>query len=416
MMSTLLLLSALGWVGEPSGLQVRPWLGKAGVRDLAVVFFPKNCPGCPQAGRSWQQLKDKYGPRGLRVVLVTQSQGDRCDQPRWADDVICNKSVIFTGYRAPRNRPSAVLWNWRGQIIGQGRLRVVKRALQNETHHLKIEVQGANRSALRRTLRQAVLGTGKFDIQATDRRPPGPSVGPCPAGHTPSMNLVLRARIHEARLKTALVDVAHHCAAAEIDVGVAGRDLPEAAREAMGRLIYPFIKTPQAPNLGGSPPATHSPSMTPRDTRAGFARRDGLVDPDRPRPRGGDGRSLSGFVQTWRGTRYQPGGDRETGIDGPHFAQALYKAVYGRDITSDLKRQLKSGPEVVFDPARPQDALRPGDLLFFVSYSYLPRSVMVYLGNGKVAHSVVIRGVVVDDAPKRVPDYLYLVARRPLAL
>lgn len=414
MISTLVLLTAMGWAGEPSGLQVRPWLSKAGVRHLAVVFFPENCPGCAEAGRSWRDLKTKYGPKGLRIVLVTQDSGGTCKQPRWADDVLCNKRVVFTGYRAPMDRPTAALWNWRGKIIGQGRLRVVKRALRQESHDLQIETKGPNRRALLATLRQAALGTGKFTVRPARRSPPGRPVGPCPRGHTPSMDLVLRARIHRARLEVALVDVNNHCAAAETDVGVTGRELPPAAREAVGRLIYPLIKPPDTPNLGAAPPqarAVRIPRSQPG--RTGFAQRNGLVDPDKPRT-SHDQSSLSGFVQAWQGTRYQPDGDSEAGIDGPHFAQTLYKKVYGRDLTADLKKQLTSGPEVIFNPNNPQDGLQPGDLLFFVSYAYLPRSVMVYLGNGKVAQSVLIRGVVVDDAPKGIPDYLYLVARRPL--
>jgi cell wall-associated NlpC family hydrolase len=100
-------------------------------------------------------------------------------------------------------------------------------------------------------------------------------------------------------------------------------------------------------------------------------------------------------------------------IDGPHFVRDVYLDAFGVDLGADIEKLLAIGPAIDFSKAAPERALRPGDLLFFTSYAGLPRSVMIYLGEGKIAQSARVRGVVVDDVPKSVPNYLYLVAVRP---
>ena len=122
---------------------------------------------------------------------------------------------------------------------------------------------------------------------------------------------------------------------------------------------------------------------------------------------------LQAFAASWRGTRHQGDGTGRSGISGAALAQRALKDAFGITLGSRLDEPLQSGPEIPLNKDRPAANLRPGDLLFFVSYAYLPRSVMVYLGDGKVLTSEPIRGVVINDVPRDVPDFLYLVARRP---
>ncbi len=417
-------LLSLAWSGAPTGVQVKPWLQKPGTRALAVLFVPGDVPQAAAALKPWKKLRRKFGPDGLRVVVVHRRGGPNCPDYAWADELICDKGVVFRGFQAPTDRASGVLWDWQGQIVAQGPLRTLKRALMVKALGLRIFARGKDRRALHRALSLSARATLKFEPSAGQGQVPTRAVA-CPSDLPAARALTLTARIHRARLIAQLWDGPGACVRAQTDVGVAARDLTVATHEAMGRLLTSMYRRPQAAALRPSqaaPPSVRQsaqpqmliePGTAPAAGRPHSAQPQVLIDPDTPPATGQQ--SLQGFVTQWLGTRYRLGGKDRSAIDGPHFADELFRAVYGRNLTADLGRQLKSGPEVAFDPAHPERDLVPGDLLFFISYGYLPRSVMVYIGGGKVAHAVLIRGVVIDDVPKAVPNYLYLVARRPLA-
>lgn len=99
-------------------------------------------------------------------------------------------------------------------------------------------------------------------------------------------------------------------------------------------------------------------------------------------------------------------------VDGPHLASLVLEEGAGLKLPPDLEVMVVSGPRVPFRPGVIR-GLRPGDLLFNVTHAGIPRSVMVYLGGGVEAHATQVRGVVVSEVPKKLPDYMYMVAVRP---
>lgn len=156
-----------------------------------------------------------------------------------------------------------------------------------------------------------------------------------------------------------------------------------------------------------TPPRTLVPSYTP-DTDAA-----GALEQSRRRL-GRVPSKLAMAVRTRLGLRHRPGGDGTDGfIDGAHLARAVLKEVYGVDPGRALRDQIASGGAVSFSAAQPQLSLRPGDLLFTTTYAGIPRGVSIYLGKNLKVSSVRIRGVVVDELPKQMPNYLYMVAVRP---
>lgn len=123
---------------------------------------------------------------------------------------------------------------------------------------------------------------------------------------------------------------------------------------------------------------------------------------------------LARAVRARIGLRYRKGADGSEGfIGGPEFVRGVYLDAYSIDLGRGIKKHLESGESLAFDKRHPGRSLRPGDLLFFMSYGGIPRSVMVYVGSGCMARAMAIRGVVVDKVPAKIADYVYLIAIRP---
>lgn len=414
-------LLAAGWVGDPAGLDLRPWLKGAGTRAVAVLFTPKACRGCDDAKARWQKLRARYHDRGLRVIVLSDASEEACAPIEWADDTLCGAGKTYSAYRAPTDRPSVVVWSWQGPVVARSarQLRTVFTTVRLPT---SVHFSGRGARELRPALKAALRGTGKLAVARAGGPPPDDARAlACPARHRPR-RLALTAKVERGKLAGALLDPDAFCAVSRQTVSLAARPAVEAAAELVGRLIFPLVHDPEVPDLGAGHPARIGarPVEVPVEAQqpAGPLRpvAGGLVDPNRRTTvRGpGAGQSLASFAAEWVGTRYELDGAGKGGIDDKNLAHRLYLDVYGIDLTNQLEDQLRSGPEVVFDKKHPDRDLEPGDLLFFVSYAYLPRSVSVYLGGGKILTSQLIRGVVIDDAPKSVPHYLYLVARRPL--
>lgn len=428
----------LGWVGDPQGLDLKPWLTQAGVRAVAVLLVPEACSGCKAAERDLAKLTRRYRPRGLRTIVVMEAGEDTCRRPEWADHVLCGGGKVFAAYRASKASPTGLLWDWRGRLIAQGGAARMRGAMARTKIRVTVQAGGRDIRAVRLALEAAARGTGKLTPQP-QAGAPRLSEAACPAGYQPGARLALAAKAARGKLRAQLLDPNGGCRVSEATVSLAARPLQDAASEAVGRLIYPLIQTPEVPSLGvasaveragragrAAPgvlidPGAAAPEPVPRPVEAPASggpltvAPGGLVDPNDRRRYGGGGGNLQAVASSWVGTRYLLDGDDRGGIDDKHLVQNVFRDVYGVDLGHDLATMLRSGPEVAFDPKHPSRSLQPGDLLFYVSYAYLPRSVMLYLGNGKILTSQLIRGVQIDDSPSNVPHYLYLVARRPLA-
>ena len=235
---------------------------------------------------------------------------------------------------------------------------------------------------------RAAIATGKWAASAAPGPAPALGDATCPASVAPALGVVVRAA--GARLQATLLDPEAGCRIATA-AAPAGDAAPA---QLVAKLVDALARAPD-PRRTRPPPAPAEAAPRP---------------PARPPPA-----ALTAFAEAWVGTRFARGGDAKAGVDDAHLAARLYREVYGRDLGPTLKDQLASGPEVVLPKGRVEGALEPGDLLFMVTYAYLPRSVGVYLGSGQVLQAEVIRGVVVGKVPEDVPDFLYLVARRPLA-
>lgn len=139
---------------------------------------------------------------------------------------------------------------------------------------------------------------------------------------------------------------------------------------------------------------------------------------DRPMPifpdRRVQARGIAGpiieYAMTHLGTPYHWGGTQPGGFDCSGFIQHIF-AANGLVIPRQAKNQFKIGEEIS------PDALEPGDLVFFATYTRGASHVGVFIGEGEFIHASSGEGVVtITPLAKRYYTNRYLGARRIIEL
>jgi cell wall-associated NlpC family hydrolase len=139
------------------------------------------------------------------------------------------------------------------------------------------------------------------------------------------------------------------------------------------------------------------------------------------RERGGFGRFAGGILartsklaQTltrsalrFLGTPYVFGGDSASGFDCSAYVQHVF-AMIGISLPRTADAQYDVGRPAVGGP-------RPGDLVFFQTYTYGPSHVGIYLGKGKFVHASSSHGVMVSNLSESYWAARYLGAKRLIA-
>jgi len=68
-------------------VDIAAWAARPGVRAVAVEFYATWCDACMKALPRWKALREKYGPEGLRVIVVnTRDRESNCARPSWQPD------------------------------------------------------------------------------------------------------------------------------------------------------------------------------------------------------------------------------------------------------------------------------------------------------------------------------------------
>jgi len=96
-----------------------------------VEVFASWCRPCVAAVPRWQELRKRYGPEGLRVLVV--SLDDDCRAPGWKPDaVVCDtegRQALRLG--VGERLPAALLWSWQGDLlVRRGHVAEVERAVR----------------------------------------------------------------------------------------------------------------------------------------------------------------------------------------------------------------------------------------------------------------------------------------------
>ena len=243
------------------------WLARPGVKLLAVEFYADWCVPCKKAVPRWQALREQYGPRGLRLVVVTVDSA-KC-QPRGLtpDQAICDNDAEISRQWDATELPQAFLWAWPGEVLVEhGTVEAVEKAVENyfrTAPRIVVEspVDGSGDPlpvAMGRELRSLVRGelaqSAKFDIIADAKeramirkwRKESAAVNydegtRCKIGVEVAPNSVLNIALSETgkgkSLRLDLLSLESSCVTAWVQVPVKSTDLAGGAADAVAALV-----------------------------------------------------------------------------------------------------------------------------------------------------------------------------------
>ncbi len=393
------------------------WLRKPGVRLLAVQSIPEKCAECGGETARWKALAERHRDDGLRVLtIVARDPLLGCIDPGWAPDAtVCdvNYDGLAKQWRLPEHAPAAFLFSWTGDLlVERGELGAVEREVERQlasTPEIVIDVRESDHpDELVPALRDAMLESRLY------RPAPPPTerariarLGPGPYA---KIHLALPTCVgRNGRIGDAIL--AAHRARGTIDLTLRSE---AGCRVATVSERFRSVKHAVAALIAAIPRHVEMPEVPPPPQ---IASGELIEDAVTPEGRLQKSRRLLATLSDPLGKRLAQTAAKYLGrsdLKAPGLARAILRETFSIDVGATLAEQLASGPEVVLDLRDPERTLAPGDLIFFVSYAYVPRSVMVYLGHGLMLAAADIRGVVVDPLPPEIPYYFQSVARRPL--
>jgi len=115
--------------------------------------------------------------------------------------------------------------------------------------------------------------------------------------------------------------------------------------------------------------------------------------------------ALYAQFRDWQGVPYQLGGLSRQGVDCSGFVQLTFRQQFGLDLPRDTGTQVQQGVPIG------EQALRPGDLLFFQTGKW-QRHVGIFLHDGQFLHASTRKGVIISELDNPYWTRHYWQARR----
>jgi thiol-disulfide isomerase/thioredoxin len=284
---------------------VEDWLRRPGVTALAVEFFATWCKPCMESVPKWRALREKYGPLGFRLVVVsTRDPEGVCSNPGWSpDEIVCDDDGRIASRFGVDTLPAVDLFTWQGRhVVHRGRVEDVEEKLSEIARaatRVDIEIGTLPRDAsitpgsLGALVRARLASEGKLTIiaDATERRKLAAlkkrsfdsrydDALECIVGRELSANALLRVFITpvpERRLILNLLSVERGCLEASASAAWTPKNpalaIAEAVSELLDRMRSPPVlqtieTTTELASLEPSPP--RSRSLSERDPIVSF--------------------------------------------------------------------------------------------------------------------------------------------------
>jgi TolA-binding protein/thiol-disulfide isomerase/thioredoxin len=165
------------------GFDLDAWLGRPGVKLVALEFYATWCKPCMEAVPKWRALHERYRKDGLRLVVVaTQDPKGGCSNPGWSpDDVLCDDDGRLAERFGAANLPAAFLWSWQGNLLAnRAHVEEVEekiRTWMREIPRVEVEVgdiaagagSGISKNGLRELVRHQLIDQDKLPVIATEQ-------------------------------------------------------------------------------------------------------------------------------------------------------------------------------------------------------------------------------------------------------
>jgi len=314
-----------------SGLDVKEWLSRPGVKLVAVEFYATWCKPCMEAVPKWKAVHDKYRAQGLRLVVVSVQEQGACASPDWAPDaVVCDEDGILQQQWKAGSLPQAFLWSWQGDmLVANGTVEQVEAEIETyfeQVPRILIQDPADERNRplpdaeyVKKSVRAELARTAKFELVADEatreelRNLKKEGYGlhyeeklACKLGQevSPNSTLSITRRKTETsdKLILELFSVENGCLTGSSKVRVMNGDIDAAIAEAVTQLVQMLtgdVQLPGAPIKAGGTPEPEEPT-TDAESEEEAAEPGGIVTPTveevpAPKERGLAGRNSEFF-------------------------------------------------------------------------------------------------------------------------
>ncbi len=106
--------------------------------------------------------------------------------------------------------------------------------------------------------------------------------------------------------------------------------------------------------------------------------------------------ALFAEINSWMGTPYGYGRhEKKTGTDCSGFTMEIYKKIYGIQLNRSSDGQVANTIEIG------KENLQIGDLVFYNIRGTRISHVGMYIGNNKIVHATISKGVIISDMDER---------------
>ena len=168
----LLVFSTVSAWDEFNQYSIADELKKPGVKLVAVDFYATWCKPCNEAIPKWKKLQEKYGDKGLKLIVVSvQSEGSCSQPPQWnPDKIVCDYDGDIAEAWHASDLPQAFLWSWQGNLlVANGGVDNVVAAVEQYFKKIPrvLVEEGADKN-IYKMVRSKLRAKSKIEIVASD--------------------------------------------------------------------------------------------------------------------------------------------------------------------------------------------------------------------------------------------------------
>ncbi len=287
--ATLFLGAGLALAGE--GLDIKEMLSQPGVKLVVVEFYATWCKPCMAAVPKWEALRKKYEQDGLRFIVISVKDEDKCVSPGWTpDQMICDDEGDLMSRFGAKGLPAAYLWSWQGHLLAKAahvdEVEAKIKAWMRRAPRVDVEVgslvrgSGISKKSLLNSVRSELQANGKLVVVATAREreslraimrrslaSSADEALACEVGKEVSANSLVKVSISakrgRKRLRLRLFSAERGCMVASGSSTWYAKNPRRSLSEASAKLLAQLrLSAPQSPRSGGLAAIMSTPRMS----------------------------------------------------------------------------------------------------------------------------------------------------------